>query len=101
VLAYAACSALAALAGVCTVAREQHGDPGAGELLELETIAAVVVGGTSLLGGRGGIGLAVLGVLTIGYIQRILSINSVESHWRLVIQGGIILLAVLLQERRA
>lgn len=100
ILAYAVCGALAALAGICTVARDGSGDPGAGDQFELRTIAAVVVGGTSLQGGRGGIGLAVLGVVTIGYIDRILSINSVASHWQLVIQGLIILAAVLLQERR-
>jgi ribose transport system permease protein len=97
---YAACGALAALAGICTTARDLHGNPGAGELLELQAIAAVVVGGTSLQGGRGGIGLAVLGVFTIGYIEKVLSINGVAHHWRLVIQGCIILAAVLFQTRR-
>jgi len=100
VLVYALCALLAALAGVCTVARDGFGDPGAGEQYELKAIAAVVVGGTSLQGGRGGIGLAVLGVFTLGYIDRILSINSVAAHWQLVIQGAIILAAVLLQQRR-
>lgn len=100
ILAYAACSGLAALAGICQVARDVHGNPGAGELLELQSIAAVVVGGTSLLGGRGGPGLAVLGVLTIEYVGKILSISGVEQHWRLIITGGIILAAVLLQDRR-
>ncbi|MBK8095619.1 MAG: ABC transporter permease [Planctomycetes bacterium] len=100
ILAYAACSGLAALAGVCQVARDVHGNPGAGELLELQSIAAVVVGGTSLLGGRGGPGLAVLGVLTIEYVGKILSISGVEQHWRLIITGAIILAAVLLQDRR-
>lgn len=97
---YAACGALAAVAGICTTARDLHGNPGAGDLIELQAIAAVVVGGTSLLGGRGGIGLAVLGVFTIGYIEKVLSINGVEQHWRLVIQGCIILAAVLFQTRR-
>lgn len=99
-LAYALCSLLAALAGICTVARDGFGDPGAGEQYELRAIAAVVVGGTSLLGGRGGVGLCVLGVFTIGYIERILSVNGVAAHWQLVIQGVIILAAVMLQDRR-
>ncbi len=100
ILAYAACSLLAALGGICTAARDGFGDPGAGDQYELRAIAAVVVGGTSLRGGRGGIGLAVLGVFTLGYIERILSLNSVAAHWQLVIQGLIILAAVLLQDRR-
>lgn len=100
VLAYLASGALAALAGICQVARDMQGNPAAGEMLELNTIAAVVVGGTSLRGGRGGLLLAVIGVLVIGYLEKVLAINGVPSHWRLCVQGVIILAAVLLQERR-
>ena len=60
----------------------------------------MAIGGTSLRGGSGGIGLAVLGVLIVGYIDKILSINGEERHWRLMIHGLIILLAVILQNRR-
>lgn len=98
--AYSLCGLLAGIGGVCQTARSRLGNPEAGQMLELSAIAAVVIGGTSLQGGRGGIGLTVLGVLTIGYIEKILSINNVADHWRLVIQGAIIVLAVLLQERK-
>jgi ribose transport system permease protein len=100
VLAYALCGALAGLAATAQAARDVQGNPGAGEMFELQAIAAVVIGGTHLRGGSGGVGLTLLGVLTIGYLDKIQSLNGVETHWRLVLQGVIILAAVLLQERR-
>ncbi len=56
-------------------------------------IAMVVIGGTSLMGGRGGIGLTLLGVLTIGYLDKILSLNAVPEAGRLVLTGIIIVAA--------
>ena len=76
-LAYVASGVFAAVAGICQAAQEQQGDPEAGMGYELMAIAMVVIGGTSLMGGRGGIGLTLLGVLTIGYLDKILSINAV------------------------
>jgi ribose transport system permease protein len=99
-LAYALCGALAGLAATAQTARDVQGNPGTGEMFELQAIAAVVIGGTHLRGGSGGVGLTLLGVLTIGYLDKIQSLNGVETHWRLVLQGAIILAAVLLQERR-
>jgi len=52
------------------------------------------------MGGRGGIGLTLLGVLTIGYLDKILSINAVPEAGRLVLTGIIIIVAVLTQRRR-
>ena len=63
-------------------------------------IAMVVVGGTTLSGGRGGVGLTLLGVLTIGYLDKILSINAVSEAGRLMLTGAIIVIAVLAQGRR-
>ena len=76
------------------------GDPSAGLYLELDAIAAVVIGGTSLMGGRGGMHLTLLGVLIIGYIDTILSIKNVADPWRLMSKGIIIVLAVLIQQRK-
>jgi ribose/xylose/arabinose/galactoside ABC-type transport system permease subunit len=98
--AYALCGAFAGLAGACQAVRDRQGNPGAGEMFELEAIAAVVIGGNSLRGGAGGVGLAAIGVLTVGYIDKILGINGMAYHWRLVVQGLIILLAVSFQDRR-
>jgi ribose transport system permease protein len=99
ILAYAACGLFAAVAGLCQAAQEQQGDPEAGGGYELYAIAMVVIGGTSLMGGRGGIGLTLLGVLTIGYLDKILSINAVPEAGRLVLTGIIIVAAVLTQRR--
>jgi len=100
VLAYAASGFLAAVAGICQAAQEQQGDPEAGIGYELTAIAIVVIGGTTLSGGRGGIGLTLLGTLTIGYLEKILSINAVPEASRLMLTGAIIVIAVLAQKRR-
>jgi ribose transport system permease protein len=99
ICAYAASGLFAAVAGLCQAAQEQQGDPEAGSGYELTAIAMVVIGGTSLMGGRGGIGLTLLGVLTIGYLDKILSINAVPEAGRLVLTGVIIVAAVLTQRR--
>jgi ribose transport system permease protein len=100
VLAYAASGLLAAVAGMCQAAQEQQGDPEAGAGYELTAIAIVVIGGTALTGGRGGIGLTLLGTLTIGYLEKILSINAVPEASRLMLTGVIIVVAVLAQRRK-
>ena len=99
-MAYATSGMLSAVAGICQAAQEQQGDPEAGATYELTAIAMVVIGGTSLAGGRGGIGLTLLGILTIGYLEKILSINAVPEAGRLMATGVIIILAVLIQGRR-
>lgn len=98
--AYVACGVFAAVAGLCQAAQEQQGDPEAGAGYELIAIAMVVIGGTSLAGGRGGMGLTLLGVLTIGYLDKILSINAVPEAGRLMLTGVIIVAAVLTQRRQ-
>jgi len=100
VAAYALCGAMAALAGISNAARLELGDPEAGSTYELDAIAAVVIGGTSLMGGRGGMFFTLIGTLIIGYINKILSINNVEEAFRLLAKGGIIVAAVLIQQRR-
>lgn len=99
VLAYAVSGLMAAVAGLCQAAQEQQGDPETGMGYELTAIAIVVIGGTTLTGGRGGIGLTLLGTLTIGYLEKILSINAVPEASRLMLTGLIIVVAVLAQRR--
>lgn len=99
-VAYAASGLFAGLAGICQAAQEQQGDPEAGVGYELTAIAVVVIGGTTLTGGRGGIGLTLLGTLTIGYLEKVLSINAVPEASRLMLTGLIIVIAVLAQRRR-
>lgn len=98
-MAYAFSGLMCAVAGICQAAQETQGDPEAGATYELTAIAMVVIGGTSLAGGRGSMGLTLLGILTIGYLQKILSINAVPEAGRLMITGIIIVLAVLTQKR--
>jgi ribose transport system permease protein len=96
-LVYAASGLFAAVAGICQAAQEQQGDPEAGTGYELTAIAIVVMGGTSLMGGRGGIGQTLIGMLTIGYLEKILSVNAVSESWRLILTGAIIGAAVFAQ----
>lgn len=99
VSAYAYAGLLAALAGLCQAAQETHGDPETGLGYELDAIAMVVLGGTSLMGGRGGVGLTVIGALTLGYLQKVLSLNAYSIEARLMLTGAIIVAAVLIQRR--
>jgi ribose transport system permease protein len=100
IAAYVASGVFAAIAGICQAAQEQQGDPEAGMGYELVAIAMVVIGGTSLMGGRGGMALTLLGVLTIGYLEKILSINAVPEATRLMLTGLIIIAAVVAQRQR-
>ena len=95
--AYAYSGLLSAVAGVCQAAQETHGDPETGMGYELDAIAMVVIGGTPLSGGKGSVVLTLIGVLTIGYLQKILSLNAAPEATRLVLTGAIIICAVLFQ----
>jgi ribose transport system permease protein len=97
--AYALSGLFAAIAGICQAAQETHGDPETGAGYELDAIAMVVLGGTSLGGGRGGIGRTLVGVLTLGYLQKVLSLNAFSSEARLMLTGAILVAAVLFQRR--
>lgn len=99
-LVYGLSGLFSAIAGVCQAAQEMQGDPEAGQAYELQAIAIVVIGGTSLAGGRGGIWLTCIGALTIGYLEKILSINAVGEASRLMLTGLIIVCAVLFQRNK-
>lgn len=99
--AYIMCSGLAALAGIVLASRITTGQPNAGIAYELDAIAAVVIGGTSLLGGRGSIAGTVIGVLIIGVINNGLDLLNVSSYYQQIIKGIIIVGAVLLDRRNA
>ena len=100
VAAYAFSGLLAAVAGICQAAQEMQGDPETGMGYELDAIAMVVIGGTTLAGGKGSVVLTLIGVLTIGYLQKILSLNAAPEATRLMLTGGIIICAVLFQRGR-
>jgi ribose transport system permease protein len=99
-LAYGLCGMFGGIAGICQAVQEMQGDSDAGVGYELTAIAMVVIGGTSLMGGRGGVGLTLIGALTMGYLDKILSINGVGESNRLMLTGVIIVVAVLFQRNR-
>jgi len=94
-MVYTAAGALAAVGGLIVTSRLNSATPIAGEGLELDSIAAVVIGGTSLAGGRGSVPGTVLGALIIGVLNSGLVIMGVDPFWQTVIKGLVILLAVV------
>ncbi|QKC87565.1 ABC transporter permease [Mesorhizobium sp. NZP2234] len=98
---YAVSGLLAGLAAVLYVAQYRQGKPDAGAGLELDAIAAVVIGGTSLMGGRGSLIGTFCGVLIFGLLSNILQLHNINSNLQLVLKGMIIIGTVLVQERNA
>jgi ribose transport system permease protein len=88
---------LAGCAGVLHAAQNHQGNPNSGVAYELEAIAAVVIGGTSLSGGSGSIWGTVVGTMIIGVLTNILRLNNVDSNIEMMIKAAIILGAVWLQ----
>jgi simple sugar transport system permease protein len=97
--AYMLSGLLAGIAGVLFVAQYRQGKPDAGTGLELDAIAAVVIGGTSLMGGRGGLAGTFVGVLIFGLLSDILQLQNIDSNVQLVMKGLIIVCTVLVQEQ--
>ena len=91
----------AGVAGIMLLSRTTAGTSTHGGLYELDAIAAVVVGGTLLVGGRGTIGGTVLGVLIFQTLTNVFIQNNLSSSVQLVAKGVIIIVAVLLQQRFA
>ncbi|MDO4632721.1 MAG: ribose ABC transporter permease [Eubacteriales bacterium] len=85
---------MAGLAGIVTASRLYSGQPTAGDGAEMDAIAAVVVGGTSMSGGSGRIGGTLIGVLIIGVLNNGLNLMGVDSNWQYIVKGMVILLAV-------
>jgi ribose transport system permease protein len=96
-LAYTICGALSALAGIIVTARTAVGTPVTGIGLELDAIAACVIGGALLSGGKGTVVNTMIGVLILGLIGNIMNLLSVPAYPQQIIKGLIIILAVLLQ----
>jgi ribose transport system permease protein len=97
---YSLTGGLSALAGIILTSRLNSAQPTAGTAYELDAIAAVVLGGTSLSGGRGWIFGTLVGALIIGVLNNGLNLLNVSSFYQQVIKGLVILLAVLLDRRK-
>ncbi|TAK58543.1 MAG: ribose ABC transporter permease [Bacteroidetes bacterium] len=97
---YILSGALASLSGILLASRMNSGQPNSGLMYELDVIAAVVVGGTSLTGGRGTIVGTFIGAMLIGVLRNGLNLLNVSSYVQMVMVGVVILLAVLLDQLR-
>lgn len=96
--AYVLCGFLSGLSGMILMARLSSAQPAVGEGFELDAIAAVVLGGTSLMGGRGAVWSTLIGALVIGILSNGMNLMGVHSHYQLVAKGVLIVLAVLLDD---
>ncbi len=88
----------AALVGIIIAAQLGAAHPATGETFELNAIAAVVLGGTSLMGGRGTITGTLIGAFVIGVLADGLVLLGVSEFWQMVIKGLVIVLAVVLDQ---
>jgi len=100
-MVYTVAGALSAVGGLIVTSRLNSATPIAGEGFELDSIAAVVIGGTSLSGGKGSVFGTVLGALIIGVLNSGLVIMGVDPFWQTVIKGFVILLAVVIDRLNA
>ncbi|WP_010500584.1 ABC transporter permease [Paenibacillus elgii] len=92
---------LAGAAGVVMAGRLFSGQPMVGVGMELDAIAAVILGGTSFVGGFGRIQGTIIGVLTMGVLTNGLTLLNVDYYWQLVVKGAVIVVAVLLDRLRS
>lgn len=99
VFTYIICSVTAAISGYILAAIVGQGDNWIGGTVNLDSIAAVVIGGTSFLGGRGGVLKTMAGVLLLGILFNVLILQGVIYYWRDVIKGLVILIGVIFYTR--
>ena len=91
---YALSGLAAGFGGLITAGLIDAGSPTAGDLAELDSIAAVIIGGAAFAGGRGNVGNALVGAFTIGVIRNALNLNNVNAFYQLIAIGLIVLIAV-------
>lgn len=99
IIVYSLCGLLASLAGIIEVARLSSAQPTAGTGYELDAIAAVVLGGTSLAGGKGRIVGTLIGALILGFLNNGLNLLGVSSYYQMIVKAVVILLAVLVDNK--
>lgn len=97
---YSLAGGLTAIAALILTSRLNSAQPTAGNMFELDAIAAVVLGGTSLTGGRGWIVGTLVGALIIGVLNNGLNLIGVSSFFQQVVKGAVILIAVLLDRKK-
>lgn len=97
-IVYSLSGAMAAIGGVLVTSRLNSAQPNAGMNYELDSIAAIVIGGTSLSGGHGSIKGTIIGVILIGILNNGLVLLNVSPFWQQVVKGLVILLAVIVDK---
>lgn len=97
ITAYMLCSLTAAIAGIMLAARVRVGEPNGSAGYDLDAIAAVVIGGTSMAGGFGSLAGTLAGVLIMGIMNNMLNLVGADSFLQIAIKGLIVILAVLVQ----
>ena len=100
-LTYCFSSVCAGLVGLIIASQLESAHPATGETFELNAIAAVVLGGTSLMGGRGSIGGSIIGAFVIGVLADGLVMIGVSEFWQIVIKGAVIVLAVTVDQMQS
>lgn len=100
IITYTISGMLTGLAAVILSARMGSGQPTAGTGFEMSVIAAVIIGGVSLSGGRGSLGGAMIGVMTLYVLTNGMVLMDVSSFWQDIMRGGLIILAVYVDEKR-
>ncbi|HDK7349906.1 TPA: ribose ABC transporter permease [Cronobacter sakazakii] len=100
IIVYSLSGLLASLAGVIEVARLSSAQPLAGAGYELDAIAAVVLGGTSLAGGKGRIVGTLIGALILGFLNNSLNLLGVSPYYQMIVKAVVILLAVLVDNKK-
>ena len=100
IVVYALSGLLAGYAGVLYAAENHQGNPNAGVAYELDAIAAVVIGGTRLSGGKGSIAGTIVGTLIMGVLTNMLRLGNVDSNVEMMVKAVIIVLAVAAQRQR-
>lgn len=101
IMIYSLAGMLSALAGAILTSRLNSAQPTAGTSYELDAIAAVVLGGTSLSGGRGRIVGTLIGALIIGTLNNGLNLLGVSSFYQMVVKGIVIVIAVLIDRKKS
>ena len=91
---YAFCGLMASVAAIFLVARLGSGQPYTGQNYTLTSITPVVVGGTLLSGGRGGVMGTLMGVYLVSLLNNLLNFLDLSTHYQLIIQGLIVIIAV-------
>ncbi len=96
IITFGVCSAMAGVSGIVLAGRVNSGQPIAAETHNLDAIASVIIGGTSLFGGRGGIWQTIIGTLILGILRNGLNLIGVTPYWQRVFIGALIIVTVVI-----